>query len=57
MAKKKGGGREFVTLECSECKTRFYHTEKRTKGTVPKLEIKKFCPTCRRHVKHVERRK
>ncbi len=54
---KKGGAREFVALECPECKERNYYTPKRTKGTVPKLELMKYCGRCRKHIKHVERRK
>ena len=54
---KKSGGREFVTLECPECKNRNYLTEKRTKGTVPKLELKKYCRKERKHVMHKESRK
>jgi large subunit ribosomal protein L33 len=54
---KKSGGREYVALECPECKSRYYHTPKRTKGTVPKLELMKFCRKCRHHTKHLERRR
>ena len=51
---KKAGGREYVTLECPECKNRNYNTEKRTKGTVPKLELKKYCRFCKKHYSHRE---
>ena len=54
---KKAGGRDFVSLECPQCKNRNYHTQKRVKGTVPKLELKKYCGHCRQHTKHVERKK
>ena len=54
---KKAGGRDYVALECPECKNRNYYTQKRVKGTVPKLELAKYCGHCRRHTKHVERKK
>ena len=57
MAKKKGVAREYVTLECTECKNRNYRTSKRVKGGTPRLDLSKFCKTCRCHKKHVERRK
>ena len=55
MAKKVARG--YVTLECPECKNRNYHTQKRIKGAVAKLGLKKYCRRCRQHTKHVERRK
>ena len=48
--------RENITLECTECKGRNYRTNKETRGT-DRLELKKFCRTCRKHVVHRERRK
>ena len=54
---KKAAAREYVSLECRECKSRNYRTSKRTKGGTPKLELSKFCKGCRKHTKHVERRK
>ena len=57
MAKKKGQAREYVTLECTECKHRNYRTSKRVKGGAPRLELSKYCPSCRAHKKHLERRK
>lgn len=61
MAGKKGL-REYVTLECKECKERNYRTSKQLKPKgqkkeIEKLALKKFCPTCRTHVVHVERKK
>jgi large subunit ribosomal protein L33 len=54
---KKAAAREYVTLECGDCKARNYRTSKRTKGGTPKLGLKKFCRRCRRHTEHGERRK
>lgn len=48
--------REYVTLECETCKMRNYRTQKQTRGAV-KLNIKKFCPRCRSHQLHKERKK
>jgi large subunit ribosomal protein L33 len=48
--------REYVTLQCRDCKSQNYRTSKGSKGT-KKLELKKHCPKCRKHSVHVERRK
>ncbi len=48
--------REFVFLECPECKNRNYRTDRETK-TGTKLELKKFCRVCRKHTAHVEKKK
>jgi large subunit ribosomal protein L33 len=45
--------RNFVTLACSECKSRNYHTTKNKKKT-ERFETKKFCPSCRKHTLHKE---
>ncbi|WP_461248879.1 50S ribosomal protein L33 [Treponema sp. R6D11] len=41
-----------MTLECTECKNRNYRTTKNKK--LDRLEIKKFCDTCRAHTLHKE---
>ncbi len=46
--------REIITLACSECKSRNYTTTKNRKTMTERLEIKKFCRTCRKHVAHKE---
>ena len=51
---KKAAAREYVSLECPDCRSRNYRTSKRTKGGAPKLELKKFCPACRKHQEHKE---
>ena len=48
--------REYIWMECVECKERNYRTQKETKGP-GKLELKKFCSRCRKHTAHKERRK
>ena len=46
--------RDIITLACSECKNRNYTTTKNKKTTPDKLELKKFCPSCRKHTAHKE---
>ena len=48
--------REFVWLECQECKSRNYRTQKEMRGS-GRLELKKYCPRERRHTVHRESRK
>ena len=46
--------REIITLACTTCKSRTYtSTRKKTPG-VSRLEIKKYCPECRKHTGHKE---
>ena len=50
--------REWVFLECSECGTRYYRTTKNPKiQQQGKLEVKKFCPKCRKRLPHKEKKK
>ncbi|HXF05355.1 MAG TPA: 50S ribosomal protein L33 [Blastocatellia bacterium] len=46
--------RDIIILECSECKNRNYSTTRNKKKTTKRLELKKFCRTCRRHTLHKE---
>jgi large subunit ribosomal protein L33 len=46
--------RPVVTLACSDCKERNYTTEKNRRNDAGRLEIKKFCPRCRKHTLHRE---
>ncbi len=46
--------RDIITLACSECKDRNYTTTKNKKTMSDKLELKKFCPSCRKHTNHKE---
>jgi large subunit ribosomal protein L33 len=41
--------RDIITLACSECKNRNYTTTRNKKTMTEKLELKKFCPSCRTH--------
>ncbi len=46
--------RDIITLACSECKNRNYTTTKNKKTMTEKLELKKYCPACRKHTAHKE---
>ncbi|HJX74579.1 MAG: 50S ribosomal protein L33 [Candidatus Deferrimicrobiaceae bacterium] len=46
--------RDIITLACSECKNRNYTTTRNKKTMTEKLELKKFCPSCRKHTPHKE---
>jgi len=52
MARKEN--RLIIWLKCSECKNLNYTTKKNVKNTTEKLEIKKFCNTCRKVTIHKE---
>lgn len=45
----------YVFLVCQKCTNRNYTTHKRLKAAY-KLEKKKFCPFCREHTDHKERK-
>ena len=46
--------RDIIQLACVDCKNRNYTTTKNKKTTPDKLELKKFCSTCRKHTAHKE---
>jgi len=46
--------RDIITLACSECKNRNYTTTRNKKTMTEKLELSKFCPSCRKHTAHKE---
>ena len=43
-----------ITLECTQCKNRNYSTSKNKKKTIERIELKKYCNTCRSHTVHKE---
>ena len=51
---KKNENRELVTLTCSECKTPNYRVSKNKKNTVDRLNLNKYCSTCRKTTLHKE---
>ncbi|MFC1856293.1 50S ribosomal protein L33 [Thermodesulfobacteriota bacterium] len=46
--------RDIILLACKECKRRNYSTTKNKKQSPAKLELKKFCNSCRAHTLHKE---
>ncbi|HJX32512.1 MAG TPA: 50S ribosomal protein L33 [Thermodesulfobacteriota bacterium] len=46
--------REIIILACNECKRRNYTSTKNKKATPKKLEMKKYCRSCRAHTLHKE---
>jgi len=50
----KASSRVKITLRCSECKQRNYNTSKNKKNDPDRLEMKKYCPFCRKHTVHNE---
>jgi len=46
--------REIITMQCTECKDRNYSNTKNKKTKTERLELKKFCPSCRKHQIHRE---
>jgi large subunit ribosomal protein L33 len=48
------GNRTIISLECGQCKNRNYTTTKNKRKSQDKLELSKFCPTCRKHTDHKE---
>jgi large subunit ribosomal protein L33 len=57
MAKKAKAAREYVFMECPDCRNRNYRTEKQMRGVTTKLELKKYCRFCRVHTLHKEKKK
>ena len=55
MAKSKA--REYVWLQCTECKDLNYRTNVRVQGGVPKIELNKYCPRERTRTMHKIKRK
>jgi large subunit ribosomal protein L33 len=46
--------RPVITLACTECKDRSYSTTKNKKNDPNRIELKKYCPRCRKHTLHRE---
>ena len=49
MASKSSDVRPKITLACVECKERNYITKKNRRNDPDRMEMKKFCPRCRKH--------
>ena len=46
--------RTRVTFECVECKHRNYDSMKNKKNDPERLQLKKYCPFCKKHTEHKE---
>lgn len=44
------------TLRCEECKSENYRHRKNKRTHPDKMEVKKYCPTCKKHTIHKERK-
>jgi len=50
----KAENRPVILLACTECKERSYATRKNKKNNPNRIELRKYCPRCRRHTLHRE---
>ena len=41
-------------MACTDCKERNYATTKNKRNDPDRLELRKFCPRCRKHTSHRE---
>lgn len=55
MAKK--GSRVLLGLICEVCKSQNYVTEKNKINTTSAIKLNKYCPKCRKHTVHKEKKK
>ncbi len=55
MAKK--GDRINIILKCTECGNETYISSKNKKNDADRLELKKYCPNCKKTTIHRERKK
>ncbi|HLG21763.1 MAG TPA: 50S ribosomal protein L33 [Candidatus Manganitrophaceae bacterium] len=46
--------REIITMACPDCKRRNYSTTKNKRNTPDRVELKKYCNSCRKHTDHKE---
>ena len=46
--------RETIILSCTECGNRNYNTQKNKKNNPERIQMKKFCPTCKKRTVHKE---
>ena len=48
--------RELITMACTECKSRNYVSTKNKKQGAARLELRRFCQKCGKHVVHREQK-
>ena len=49
-----GMPRDKIIMECTDCKSRNYFTGKNKRLHPERVEWKKYCPRCNKHVVHKE---
>ncbi|MBP7309818.1 MAG: 50S ribosomal protein L33 [Candidatus Cloacimonetes bacterium] len=47
--------RDIIILACEDCKNRNYTTTRNKRKHPNRMELKKFCPCCRKHTVHKQR--
>ncbi len=52
----KAENRQNKTWKCSECGEENYRNEKNVKNTTGRLELNKYCPRCKKHTVHKEKK-
>lgn len=48
--------RDLVRLICEECKEENYYTDKNKRLNPERIEFTKYCPRCRKHTIHKEKK-
>lgn len=48
--------RDGYTLACSDCKNENYISKKNKKTQTEKIQLSKFCNSCRTHTSHKEKK-
>lgn len=48
--------RDLVSLICEECKEENYYPDKTKRLNPERIEFKKYCPRCRKHTIHKEKK-
>ncbi len=52
--KKEKDMRDNIIIACTECKERNYNSQKNKKNNPDRIEVKKYCNTCKKHTVHKE---
>lgn len=52
----KVGNRQMKTLVCTECSEENYREPRNVKNTTERLEKSRYCPRCRKHTTHKEKK-
>lgn len=57
MAKAKKGPRQIFGLKCAECSSFNYLTVRNKLNSPDKLQLRKYCKSCKKHTLHKEAKK